>query len=152
MSLGSFGIALSGLSAAQSNLNATANNIANANTVGFKESSAEFGDIYQSSLYGASGTQSGSGVGRPSRRPTQTATTWPSQCRVPSAAMMRWPITTLLVPSFSVNSSTKTLAGYSIGRLKFRVAEATTGAASSVIQGSPIVSNHSMRACSRKVR
>lgn len=62
MSLGSFGIALSGLSAAQSNLNATANNIANANTVGFKESSAEFGDIYQSSLYGASGTQSGSGV------------------------------------------------------------------------------------------
>ena len=62
MSLGSFGIALSGLSAAQSNLNATANNIANANTVGFKESSAEFGDIYQSSLYGVSGTQAGSGV------------------------------------------------------------------------------------------
>ena len=62
MSLGSFGIALSGLSAAQSNLNATANNIANANTVGFKESSAEFGDLYQSSLYGVSGTQTGSGV------------------------------------------------------------------------------------------
>lgn len=62
MSLGSFGIALSGLAAAQSNLNTTANNIANANTVGFKESSTEFGDLYQSSLYGASTTQSGSGV------------------------------------------------------------------------------------------
>lgn len=62
MSLGSFGIALSGLSAAQTNLNTTANNIANANTVGFKESAAEFGDIYQSSLYGSSTTQSGSGV------------------------------------------------------------------------------------------
>ena len=62
MSLGSFGIALSGLSAAQANLNTTANNIANANTVGFKESSVDFGDVYQSSLYGSNGTQSGSGV------------------------------------------------------------------------------------------
>ena len=62
MSLGSFGTALSGLSAAQANLNTTANNIANANTVGFKESSVNFGDIYQSSLYGTNGTQSGTGV------------------------------------------------------------------------------------------
>ena len=65
---------------------------------------------------------------------------------------MRWPITTLLVPSFAVNSSTKMLAGYSIGRLKLRVADATTGAVSVVTHGSAMVSNHSMRACSMKVR
>ncbi len=38
----SFGIALSGLDAAQSNLNVTANNIANSATTGFKSSNAEF--------------------------------------------------------------------------------------------------------------
>ncbi len=35
-------VALSGLSAAQLDLNTTSNNIANANTFGFKESRAEF--------------------------------------------------------------------------------------------------------------
>ena len=45
----SFNIALSGVSAAQRDLDTTANNIANVNTVGFKESRAEFGDVYASS-------------------------------------------------------------------------------------------------------
>ena len=39
-----FAVALSGLNAASSDLNVTANNIANANTTGFKGSRAEFAD------------------------------------------------------------------------------------------------------------
>lgn len=57
-----FGIALSGLNAAQADLNTTANNIANSNTTGFKQSAAQFGDIYQSSAYGLSSQEIGSGV------------------------------------------------------------------------------------------
>src|ERR1700730_7239905 len=41
-----FSIALSGLTAASSDLDVTANNVANANTVGFKDSRAEFADVY----------------------------------------------------------------------------------------------------------
>lgn len=44
-------VSLSGLSAAQMDLNTTSNNIANANTFGFKESRAEFGDVYSTSLF-----------------------------------------------------------------------------------------------------
>ncbi|HAY96056.1 flagellar basal body protein, partial [Shewanella sp.] len=47
----SFNIALSGISAAQKDLNTTANNIANANTIGFKESRAEFADVYANSIF-----------------------------------------------------------------------------------------------------
>ncbi|MCE0494443.1 flagellar hook protein FlgE [Vibrio salinus] len=55
-------ISLSGLSAAQLDLNTTSNNIANANTFGFKESRAEFGDVYSNSLFTNSKTTPGSGV------------------------------------------------------------------------------------------
>src|SRR5690606_31927931 len=41
-----FRVALSGLNAASSDLNVTANNIANANTIGFKASRAEFADVF----------------------------------------------------------------------------------------------------------
>jgi flagellar hook protein FlgE len=41
-----FAVALSGLNAASSDLNVTANNIANANTTGFKSSRAEFADVF----------------------------------------------------------------------------------------------------------
>lgn len=41
-----FAVALSGLNAASSDLNVTANNIANANTTGFKGSRAEFADVF----------------------------------------------------------------------------------------------------------
>lgn len=58
----SFGIALSGINAAQADLAATSNNIANANTTGFKSSMAEFGDMFQNSAYGLSATAIGSGV------------------------------------------------------------------------------------------
>ena len=42
----SFQIALSGLNAASTDLQVTSNNIANANTLGFKSSRAEFADVY----------------------------------------------------------------------------------------------------------
>jgi len=41
-----FRVALSGLNAASADLNVTANNIANANTVGFKSSRAQFADVF----------------------------------------------------------------------------------------------------------
>jgi flagellar hook protein FlgE len=58
----SFNIALSGVSASQRDLDTTANNIANVNTVGFKESRAEFGDVYASSLLSSGRTKVGDGV------------------------------------------------------------------------------------------
>ncbi len=58
----SFATALSGLSAASADLQTTGNNIANANTVGFKKSRAEFADVYASSFFGSSKTTIGSGV------------------------------------------------------------------------------------------
>ena len=53
-----FATALSGLNAAATSLQVIGNNIANANTTGFKESRAEFADVYNSS----SPTTPGSGV------------------------------------------------------------------------------------------
>jgi flagellar hook protein FlgE len=58
----SFNIALSGVSAAQKDLDTTANNIANVNTVGFKESRAEFGDVFAQSLLAGGKTKVGDGV------------------------------------------------------------------------------------------
>lgn len=58
----SFNTALSGLNAAQSQLGVISHNIANVNTVGFKESRAEFGDIFATSALGSSSTAIGSGV------------------------------------------------------------------------------------------
>ncbi|KKD01178.1 flagellar hook protein FlgE [Photobacterium halotolerans] len=57
-----FNVALSGLGAAQKDLNTTSNNIANANTYGFKESRAEFGDVYSSSIFSNTKTTTGGGV------------------------------------------------------------------------------------------
>ncbi len=58
----SFNTALSGMSAASSDLRITGNNIANASTVGFKASRAEFADVYASSLLGTGSNQVGAGV------------------------------------------------------------------------------------------
>lgn len=57
-----FSTALSGLKAAQTTLSVTGNNIANSQTAGFKESRAQFGDVYTSSLGSAGKTAVGSGV------------------------------------------------------------------------------------------
>ena len=53
---------LSGLDAASKNLDVIGSNVANANTVGYKKSTAEFGDVYARSLVGASDNQIGQGV------------------------------------------------------------------------------------------
>ena len=60
--MSSFSIALSGLTAASSDLNVTANNVANANTVGFKSSRAEFADVYASGSANLNTSTSGEGV------------------------------------------------------------------------------------------
>ncbi|MBQ4848685.1 flagellar hook protein FlgE [Pseudoalteromonas sp. MMG012] len=58
----SFNIALTGLAAAQKDLDTTANNIANVNTTGFKESRAEFADVYASSVFSSGKTKNGDGA------------------------------------------------------------------------------------------
>jgi flagellar hook protein FlgE len=58
----SFGIALSGLNAAQTDLNVTANNIANSATNGFKQSRTEFAELFAVSPQGVSSNQFGNGV------------------------------------------------------------------------------------------
>lgn len=58
----SFNIGLSGLRAATKDLNVTGNNIANAGTAGFKQSRAEFSDVYAASVMGTGSNPTGSGV------------------------------------------------------------------------------------------
>jgi flagellar hook protein FlgE len=58
----SFNVALTGLNAATQDLAVTSNNLANAATVGFKSSRAEFGDIYAATQTGVSSTAVGNGV------------------------------------------------------------------------------------------
>ncbi len=57
-----FRIGLSGLNAAQADLKVTSNNIANVSTVGFKQSRAEFSNVYATSKGGSVATAIGSGV------------------------------------------------------------------------------------------
>ncbi|MBV2095048.1 MAG: flagellar hook protein FlgE [Candidatus Thiodiazotropha sp. (ex Codakia orbicularis)] len=57
-----FRIALSGLDAASTDLEVTGHNVANASTVGFKESRAEFADIYANSISDVSSSVPGRGV------------------------------------------------------------------------------------------
>lgn len=60
--MSSFSIALSGLTASSTNLDVTANNIANADTVGFKSSRAEFADVYASGAVNLNTSVTGEGV------------------------------------------------------------------------------------------
>ncbi|HEY0914622.1 MAG TPA: flagellar hook-basal body complex protein, partial [Solimonas sp.] len=57
----SFRISVSGMNAASQDLNITSNNIANVNTTGFKQSRAEFGDLFAVSAYGLSNVATGAG-------------------------------------------------------------------------------------------
>ncbi len=57
-----FRTALSGLNAASADLRVTGNNVANAGTVGFKESRAEFADVFALSFGGISQTAVGTGT------------------------------------------------------------------------------------------
>lgn len=58
----SFRAALSGINAASQELKVISNNVANASTTGFKQSRAEFADVYASAGAGAAATAIGSGV------------------------------------------------------------------------------------------
>lgn len=58
----SFQQGLAGLSAAARNLDVIGNNVANANTVGFKQSQAQFADAYANSLAGLNTIRTGIGV------------------------------------------------------------------------------------------
>ncbi|MDO9465919.1 MAG: flagellar hook protein FlgE [Thiobacillus sp.] len=58
----SFQQGLSGLNAAAKNLDVIGNNVANSSTVGFKQSQAQFADVYANSLTGAGGSSVGIGV------------------------------------------------------------------------------------------
>ena len=53
---------LSGLNAASKSLDVIGNNVANASTVGFKQSQAQFADVYATSMAGSAGGQAGIGV------------------------------------------------------------------------------------------
>ncbi|WP_141058086.1 flagellar hook protein FlgE [Stenotrophomonas rhizophila] len=57
-----FNVSLSGINAANADLNVTANNIANVNTTGFKQSRAEFADLFSATSYGLSKNAIGQGV------------------------------------------------------------------------------------------
>lgn len=57
-----FNSALSGIQAASSELSVIGNNVANAGTTGFKQSRAQFADVYASSGLGTSGNAIGSGT------------------------------------------------------------------------------------------
>lgn len=58
----SFQQGLSGLNAAAKSLDVIGNNVANASTVGFKASQAQFADVYAASLAGATGLAAGIGT------------------------------------------------------------------------------------------
>lgn len=57
-----FNTSISGLNAAQADLDVKSNNIANVNTTGFKQSRAEFADVFAVSAFGTSGTAVGNGT------------------------------------------------------------------------------------------
>lgn len=58
----SFQQGLSGLNSSAKQLDAIGNNVANASTIGFKQSQAQFADLYASSLSGSGTVQVGTGV------------------------------------------------------------------------------------------
>lgn len=57
-----FQVAISGLNAASADLKVTGNNIANSNTTGFKQSRAEFMDVFSPSTFSVTNTATGEGV------------------------------------------------------------------------------------------
>jgi flagellar hook protein FlgE len=58
----SFEQGLSGLNASSKNLDVIGNNISNASTVGFKQATTQFADVYANSVYGSGGLQNGIGT------------------------------------------------------------------------------------------
>ena len=76
--MSSFSIALSGLTGANSALDITSNNIANADTTGFKNSQAEFGTVFSSGAVNLNTSTAGEGYSwspRPAVHPGRHHTT-----------------------------------------------------------------------------
>uniref|UniRef100_UPI00262DCDE0 flagellar hook-basal body complex protein n=1 Tax=Thiomonas sp. TaxID=2047785 RepID=UPI00262DCDE0 len=61
--MSTFQTAISGLQAASTDLQVLGNNISNANTVGFKQSNAEFADAYAAAIAGNAPTNGQIGIG-----------------------------------------------------------------------------------------
>lgn len=57
-----FNTSISGLNGSQKYLDTTSNNIANANSYGFKKSRAEFADLYANTVFTSTKTATGMGV------------------------------------------------------------------------------------------
>ena len=60
--MSAFNIALSGLTAASTDLDVVSNNVANADTIGFKSSRAEFADVYAAGAVNLNQSSVGQGV------------------------------------------------------------------------------------------
>src|SRR6202789_3992957 len=60
--MSAFNIALSGLTAASTDLDVVSNNVANADTIGFKSSRAEFADVYAAGAVNLNTSTVGEGV------------------------------------------------------------------------------------------
>jgi flagellar basal body rod protein FlgG len=83
--MSAFNIALSGLTAASTDLDVVSNNVANADTTGFKSSRAEFADVYAAGAVNLNQSSVGQGV-----RVASVAATSPRRARIwiwPSTAM-----------------------------------------------------------------
>ncbi len=110
----SFGIALSGLDAAQSDLNVTANNIANSSTTGFKSSDSEFAELFSASpqrrqqhadrRWRAARSRSSSSSPRATSRPPATAWIWRSAATASSPSAATAPMQYTRAGSFHTNS------------------------------------------------
>jgi flagellar hook protein FlgE len=64
----SFGVGLTGLKGAQTDLDVTGHNIANAGTVGFKQSRVEFGDLYAANVSGSGAAGQGVNINKVSQQ------------------------------------------------------------------------------------
>ena len=128
----SFNIGLSGIQAASSGLNVTGNNIANAGTVGFKQSRAEFADVYAASVLGSGSNPQGSGVlllsdvsqmfKQGNIDSTNSVLTWPSTATASSSpattGRSATPAPATSIPTSRISSSTTTATacrGYAVG-------------------------------------
>ena len=99
-----FSTALSGLTAASSDLDVTANNIANADTIGFKDARAQFADVYAAGAVNLNNSVIGQGVR--SRAPSSNS---------PRATSPRRPRTWIL-RSAATGSTPSSANGYAYSR------------------------------------
>ncbi|UDM18181.1 flagellar hook protein FlgE [Vogesella sp. XCS3] len=130
----SFQQGLSGLNAAAKQLDVIGNNVSNASTVGFKSSRAEFSDLYATSLYGVSDTESGIGsqtikVAQQFQQGNITATKNPLDMAISGAGFFKlWSDPTATSTFFTRNGQFKLdKDGYFVNNGNFLVGEPVGG-------------------------